>query len=137
MIHFGWIRREWLALHESDAKYFMVCIYIVAPSMKLSFFEKCIEIFTSMGGQLVRTNSQPHRPSEMIHFGWIRREWLALHESDARYFMVCIYIVAPSMKLSFFEQCIEIFTSMGVGELVRTHPPTRPSIRNDPFWLDT
>src|SRR5688572_4963441 len=73
----------------------------------------------------------------MIHFGWIRREWLALHESDAKYFMVCIYIVAPSMKLSFFEQCIEIFTSMGVGELVRTHPPTRPSIRNDPFWLDT
>src|SRR5688572_22149459 len=72
----------------------------------------------------------------MIHFGWIRREWLTLHESDAKYFMVCIYIVAPSMKLSFFEQCIEIFTSMR-GELVRTDTPTIPSIRNDPFWLDT
>src|SRR5688572_16964117 len=100
MIHFGWIRREWLALHESDAKYLMVCISIVAPSVKLSFFEA--------KGQ----NQRADRPSEMIHFSWIRREWLALHESDAKYFMVCIYIVAPSMKLSFFEQCIEIFTSM-------------------------
>src|SRR5688572_15373861 len=114
MIHFGWIRREWLAQHESDAKYFMVCIYIVAPSMKLTFFEQCIEIFTSMGeGNLQEPTHRPDRHAKMIHFGWIRREWLALHESDANYYMLFICILAPSMQLSFFEQCIEIFTSMG------------------------
>src|SRR5678816_1405339 len=67
------------------------------------------------GGNLQEPTHRPDRDSEMIHFGWIRREWLALHESDAKYFIVCIFIVAPSMKLSFFEQCIEIFTSMGAG----------------------
>src|SRR5688572_29857274 len=116
MMHFDWIRRKWLALHESDANCFMVCIYIVAPSMKLSFFEQCIEIFTSMEeGNLQEPTQRPDRHAEIIHFGWIRREWLALHEFDAKYFMLCIYIVAPSMKLSFFEQCIEIFTSMELG----------------------
>src|SRR5678816_2163944 len=117
MIYICRIRRERVSLHESDAKYFMVCIYIVAPSMKLSFFEQCIEIFTSLEGRTCKNRTTDQTRSEMINFGWIRREWLALHESDAKYFMVCIYIVAPSMKLPFFEQCIELFTSMGGGYL--------------------
>jgi hypothetical protein len=64
-----------------------------------------------------------YRPTIKYFEVGLRRDWPVLHNQAAKYFLILVFKVAPSKKVSFLDHGIENLTA-GAFETTKTPPKT-------------